>query len=175
MKFGLSTNSWKNSAAFTLVELLIVIAIIGVLAGLITVNLGGVRERGRDSQRKSDLHHLQTALRLYYNDYQVYPLSTAGNLIAHEDSEGDVTTFSWGDQFAVNSNTYMTQLPSDPLNVDDYVYAYWRSATDGDIYCAWAVLENDSDQQITETQSRCQTICGAEYVDLEDAYVVCNQ
>jgi len=50
----------KNGAGFTLVELLVVIVIISVLAGLLVSNFIGVRLRGRDAQRKSDLAQIQS-------------------------------------------------------------------------------------------------------------------
>jgi len=58
---------------FTLIELLIVIVIIGVLATLLMTNFVGVRQRGRDAQRKSDLRQIQAALELYRADVGQYP------------------------------------------------------------------------------------------------------
>ncbi len=63
----------KNKG-FTLIELIVVIAIIGTLTGLIVNNLNDSRARARDSKRKQELGSLKTALRLYYNDNQSYPL-----------------------------------------------------------------------------------------------------
>ncbi|PIT96248.1 hypothetical protein COT94_01415, partial [Candidatus Falkowbacteria bacterium CG10_big_fil_rev_8_21_14_0_10_37_14] len=55
--------------AFTLIELLIVIAIIGVLATLATVAVSSARGRARDAKRVSDLKQISTALEMYYADY----------------------------------------------------------------------------------------------------------
>ena len=54
--------------AFTLIELLVVIAIIGSLSALFLPNFMAVRERARDSQRKSDLKQIQKAFELYKQD-----------------------------------------------------------------------------------------------------------
>ena len=53
----------KTQKAFTLVELLVVISLIGILATLVLANLNSARERARDAERKSDLRNIQTALR----------------------------------------------------------------------------------------------------------------
>jgi len=62
---------------FTLVELLVVISIIGVLSAILMVNFVGTRERARDSQRIQDMNTIKNALRLYYNDFQSYPVSNS--------------------------------------------------------------------------------------------------
>lgn len=65
----------RKNKGFTLIELIVVISIIGVLASLIINNLNEARSRSRDAKRKQELSGLKTALRLYYNDFQTYPLS----------------------------------------------------------------------------------------------------
>ena len=64
----------KKSSGFTLVELLVVISIIAVLSAVLMVNFVGMRERSRDSQKIQDLNAIKSALRMYYNDNQFYPL-----------------------------------------------------------------------------------------------------
>jgi len=70
----------KNSKkAYTLIEMLMVVAIIGVLASSILVGLSGTRAKARDSRRITDLKSVQTALELYYSKYNVYPSRTVGS------------------------------------------------------------------------------------------------
>jgi prepilin-type N-terminal cleavage/methylation domain-containing protein len=70
---------FKNSRkAYTLIEMLMVVAIIGVLASSILVGLSGTRAKARDSRRITDLKSVQTALELYYGKYNSYP-SNIGN------------------------------------------------------------------------------------------------
>ena len=52
----------KNRQGFTLVQLLIVIAIIGILASIVLVYLGGARERARIADFKSGASSLKSAL-----------------------------------------------------------------------------------------------------------------
>lgn len=64
--------------AFTLIELLIVIAIIGILAGILFVSIGTTPlQRSRDSKRVADLQNLRTALALRYADVNSFPADTA--------------------------------------------------------------------------------------------------
>ena len=64
-----------TAKGFTLIELIIVVAIIGVLSAIVLVSLGTANTKGRDSRRVSDLKEIQTALGLYYSEYQNYPAS----------------------------------------------------------------------------------------------------
>ena len=66
---------------FTLIEILIVVAIIGILASVVLVGLGPVQRRGRDARRISDLRNIQTGLELYYNKNGFYP-SASGDWVA---------------------------------------------------------------------------------------------
>jgi len=68
----LSTERIRNG--FSLIELLVVVSIMGVLSTVLTANFMGMRERARDSQKIQDLSAMKSALRMYYNDFQHYPV-----------------------------------------------------------------------------------------------------
>ena len=59
--------------AFTLVEMLIVVIIIGILMAALLPRLKGAQERARDTARKANLSQISTALEMYFNDYGEYP------------------------------------------------------------------------------------------------------
>ena len=67
----------KQSDAFTLIEMLIVIVIIGILAAALVPRLQSVQSRARDTKRKADMRQLFNANEVYYNDNGKYPRASA--------------------------------------------------------------------------------------------------
>ena len=63
------------SRGFTLIELMVVIAIVGLLASTILVSLNNARGEARDSMRISQAKELVKALELYRNKNNAYPCS----------------------------------------------------------------------------------------------------
>ncbi len=63
----------KSRSGFTLIEMLVVVAIIGLLSSIILVGLGDVRKDARDTRRIADIRQLQNALEIYYSSNQSYP------------------------------------------------------------------------------------------------------
>lgn len=73
----------RKKLGFTLVELMVVIAIIGILATLIMVTLDNTKSTARNTRRLADIKELQLALKLFYNDNGFYPTAiTAGTSIS---------------------------------------------------------------------------------------------
>lgn len=69
----------RSSAAFTLVELLAVITIIGILAGLTLGAAGAVRRHGATSTAKAEVAALQAACDRYFADNNLYPSNISVN------------------------------------------------------------------------------------------------
>jgi len=125
---------YQKPLGFTLVELIIVMAILGLLA---TVGLASFRSsqiKGRDAQRKNDLGQLQRGLEAYYNDKGRYPITvdfpSAGSPWQDTLLSGETGTL------------YMKEIPADPTAYD---YVYW---SDGTSYKIFAHLENQKDKDI---------------------------
>jgi prepilin-type N-terminal cleavage/methylation domain-containing protein len=69
--------SLKNTKrGFTMIDLLAVIAIIGILSSVVLASLLTSRQKSRDAKRIFDLGQVQLALELYFDRTQSYPSST---------------------------------------------------------------------------------------------------
>ena len=62
----------QNEKGFTLVELLIVIVILGVLAGIVVFAVNGITDRGERAACKADMNTVQVAAEAYYAKNGVY-------------------------------------------------------------------------------------------------------
>jgi prepilin-type N-terminal cleavage/methylation domain-containing protein len=108
-----------SKKGFTLMELLVSIAIIGILSAIIIPSLSGSKEKSRDSRRMTELKDLSQAVENYIvdNDYQ-FPSSLS------------------------DLSAYFSPIPSDPLvssgHPDYSLYSINKT------YCLGAKLETPS-------------------------------
>jgi len=114
-----------NNKGFTLIEMLVVVAIIGLLSSVVVVGLGSARQNARDARRISDIRQIQNALEVYYSTNQSYPDDTA---------------------FAGLST------PNDPLADRGYMYAL-VSDSGGQKYELGACLENNRPEGINHVKT----------------------
>jgi len=63
----------KKLLGFTMIEIMVVITIISLLAGVAYVNFSGARAESRDKVRQNTLLEMQLALELYKSQYEDYP------------------------------------------------------------------------------------------------------
>lgn len=118
----------KIQQGFTLIEILIVVAIIAILASVVLIGLGPSQQAGRDARRISDLHEVQTALQLYYNEHGSFPADTTwATLTATLEADTQID---------------ITQVPNDPTPKATYYYA--PDDASGQDYVLGAQLETGS-------------------------------
>lgn len=75
----------QKEKAFTLVELLLVVTIIGILAGAVLVNFSGKTDEAKKTRAKMDIQSLGTALSAYEITVGTYPTSDQGLRALSED------------------------------------------------------------------------------------------
>lgn len=76
----------RGQKGFTLIELMIVVAIIGILAAIAIPQFASYRRRAQDSAAKSALKNLATAQENYYAEYDTY---------ASNGSRATLVTMGW--------------------------------------------------------------------------------
>ena len=84
----------KAARAFTIIELLIVMAIIIVLAGLILATANYVQKKGQRSRAEAEIAAISAALENYKADNGVYPSSAETNTLK-PNTMGDPSTASY--------------------------------------------------------------------------------
>lgn len=140
MKKNLKSLILNHKSGFTLIELVIVFAIIGILSGLVMTNLTSVIQKSRDGQRKADLRQIQSALEIYRSDQGSYPITVLKNCPT---SATDSTLTKLGNATACDK-IYLNSVPHDPSGGD---YSY-NPTVGGKAYALVACLERDNDPDI---------------------------
>ena len=110
------TYSLEPNLGFTLVELLVVIAVIALVLAVVFPNFMGARQRARDTQRKNDLRQIQSSLELYKSDQNPQAYPTSGAFL------GSCGT-CWSSGSECGGNIYMRKIPCDPGGIAAYFYA----------------------------------------------------
>jgi len=106
-----------SKKAFTLIEMLVVVTIIGILVSISVFGLLGARENARDAKRKSDLETLRSGLELYKSDCGVYPATANFILSSATQLIGSGTPTS-----CAATNVYIAKVPTDTLSTQRYSY-----------------------------------------------------
>lgn len=129
-------GNMKNNG-FTLLELIVVMAILAIITTALWGNFFSALYKGRDSRRKQDLESITRALELYYNDNRAYPTALP----------------SLGTPFTNPTNSsvvYMEKLPLDPASSGLYCYN-----SDSKSYKLFANIENTQDPKALVTPAQC--------------------
>jgi len=83
---------YRKQSAFTIVELLVVIVVIGILAAITIVSYTGISNKATVASLQSDLSNAKKQLALYYVDHGAYPVSIDDSTKCPKDSVGTADT-----------------------------------------------------------------------------------
>jgi general secretion pathway protein G len=106
-----------GNRGFTLIELMVVVVILGILAGLIVPKLVGRTEQAKRTKALVQMESLETALKLYKLDNGSYPTTEQGlQALVEAPGVGDLAK-----QWRKGGYLEKGKVPMDPWD-NDYVY-----------------------------------------------------
>jgi len=140
-------------SGFSLIELLIAIAIITMLASIVLASYDAARGKAQDVQRITELNQLKNAIELYRIDNGHYPRENEG-------ANGRIGEGAGLDSLLVE---YMPSIPIDPSGPGNptYYYYYDGSATCGGMGTVAVVFAYNMSQQTGNGDEFC-TVWGGE-------------
>lgn len=102
-------NALRKDKGFTLIEILIVLAVLGILAAVVVPNMTGFLGRGKDRSYEADQRVVQTAVDAYYTDTLTRPGSPkypTGN-----GTSGSASTSTYINMTHLVSGNYLKNVP----------------------------------------------------------------
>ncbi len=134
--------------AFTLIEILVVVTIIGLLAGVGAVTYSQFIKQSRDARRKADFELIRSALEQYRADNDAYPSASQSDGLW----PGEPLPANCDETATPPIPCYMNKVPQDPL-IGHY---YWYNTLSDGSYKLGSFLE-------TSTHATCIAApnCGA--------------
>ena len=106
----------KQNGAFTIVELLIVIVVIGVLAAITVVSYKGVTGRARSVRVQAELKETDDAVRVYYANHGQYPSTLADANVGNSDG----VVYQYTSDNTVTPRTYAITASNDIVGSINY-------------------------------------------------------
>ncbi|QQS39540.1 type II secretion system protein [Candidatus Woesebacteria bacterium] len=123
----------RNKSAFTLIELLIVMAVLGLLTAMVMLTYPTSQEKARDTRRKSDIKQYQTAMEVYATRHNNL-FATSSNAVANATTL--CATFN------------LTSCPDDPRLIGSQ--PNYKYASTANTYVFWAQLERPNTANLTQ-------------------------
>lgn len=109
---------------FTIVELLIVVAVIAILAAITVVAYNGVQDRGNYSKARADLKHIDDAIQVYKAQTGKYPMSYGATATPSPPAPAFEYQYSAGANRNYPGDTYQANFISNASNPEPFVPNY---------------------------------------------------
>ncbi|HRD72449.1 MAG TPA: type II secretion system major pseudopilin GspG [Aquimonas sp.] len=107
--------SRRSVRGFTLIEVLVVVVILAILAGVVVPQLMSYPDEARVTRAQQDIQTLRSALEMYRLDNFVYPSTEQGLRALNAKPSGLPEAPNW------RAGGYIRELPKDPWG-GDYVF-----------------------------------------------------
>lgn len=149
------SSTHNKKSGFTLIELMVVVAIIGTLASVIMVSVESARSKARDTARKTALNQIQVALELYRNDHGTFQVVGGGHMgggqgwLGYENGSTYATAVT---RVLYNEGYLPVPIIDDPTTIPGYMIYVCNN---GQSYALAATLENPTAADITAIQNSC--------------------
>jgi general secretion pathway protein G len=114
---SLGNRMRRGSRGFTLIELMVVIVILGILAGLIIPRIMGRPDEARQAKARIMIEGIETALKLYRLDNGFYPTTEQGLRALVEASTVQPVPRNWREGGYLEKG----KVPKDPWG-NDFAY-----------------------------------------------------
>jgi hypothetical protein len=132
----------KNKKNNIVLEIGLIIVVLGFLGWFTAGQFSLAQAKSRDVERKSELHEVSKAIRLYYKDYGKLPSENLINSL-------------WGKEWRDGDYVYMTMIPKeDYLENKEYCY---QISEDGKSFYLLTDLENKGDADCVKDLWSCGT------------------
>ncbi len=107
----------SNQKGFSFIELMVVVIILGILAGMIVPRYMGRTDEAKAVKAKVDIAAIETSLKMYRLDNGTYPSTEQGLVALIEKPSTEPAAPNWSD----NGYLDKKKVPKDPWN-RDYIY-----------------------------------------------------
>ena len=140
-----ANSEWKRRQggrrqAFTLVELMVVVVILGVLATIVTVSVTDYLVKGKQSAAKTEIAQISNALRLFFTEQDRFPSSDEGLALLKQASPAHPNGILQGDLLDPWGNEYVYVYPGlhGSFDICSYGANTQEGGTGGDAdICSW--------------------------------------
>lgn len=136
----------QKKEGFTLIELLIVVAIIGIVAGIAIPRFLGARTTARVTRAFADMRTIGDALEMYFIDNSAYPVPQSGGSVTTDLADAIGATPDLG--------SYITSIPTDPFGTATVPnFRYYSNGDATTTATMWLIVSNgpDGDTDVSDT------------------------